>query len=86
MVLFATPVLAIDLCIDLVAPEAPENLGFQGNVELYWDEPNDKPDCSGIAYYKIYRDGLFLDNSLKTSFICKNSLLSLGKCKSKVIE
>jgi len=61
--------MAVDLCIDLVAPEAPEGLGYQGNVELSWNEANDEPDCSGIAYYNVYRDSVFLGTSLTTSFV-----------------
>ena len=69
LVLFAAPVMAVDLCIDLIAPDAPEGLGYQGNVELYWNEADDEPECSGIAYYDVYRDGVFLGTSLTTSFV-----------------
>jgi len=50
---------AVPVCIDLDHPSAPTNLVLSGsvnNVQLIWNAAIDIPECSGIAYYTIYRD------------------------------
>lgn len=55
---FALPtVIATDICLDFDGPEAPGNIDYYDNIILTWETPNDEPDCSGIDYYKVYRDG-----------------------------
>ncbi|MFZ4857317.1 MAG: fibronectin type III domain-containing protein [Desulfuromonadaceae bacterium] len=59
---------AVDLT-DTTAPGAPANLiksaVTSSTVELAWAAPADKD----VAGYKIYRDGLYIDFSLVTSYI-----------------
>lgn len=48
-----------EFCVDFDKPSAPTNLILSGsvnNVQLTWNAAIDIPECSGIAYYKIYRD------------------------------
>jgi len=48
-----------EFCVDFDKPSAPTNLVLSGsvnNVQLTWNASIDIPECSGIAYYTIYRD------------------------------
>ncbi|MBA7708607.1 hypothetical protein ES703_117509 [subsurface metagenome] len=64
-------VSAVEFCIDSTPPSAPSNLavsGVVGNIILTWDEATDIPDCSGIDYYNITRDGNLIGTSFNLSF------------------
>lgn len=48
-----------EFCVDFDKPSAPTNLFLSGSVnkvQLTWNASIDIPECSGIAYYTIYRD------------------------------
>ena len=49
-----------EICIDFDEPTAPSNLEVTSsgkNIILTWNPATDIPDCSGIDYYVISRDG-----------------------------
>ena len=55
----------VKVCIDNTAPSAPSNLsvivGDSGQeVILNWESATDVPDCSGIAYYVVLRNGVII--------------------------
>ena len=56
------------VCIDTQYPEAPTGLSITGNVILNWNVAVDLPECSGIDYYVIYREGLPIGTTTSTSF------------------
>ncbi len=48
------------ICIDKTPPLAPSNLsvsGEVGSILLEWVAASDEPDCSGIDYYNVSRNG-----------------------------
>jgi len=54
------------ICVDKTPPTPPSNLavsGEVGNIVLTWDASTDVPDCSGIDYYTISRNGTYLGNT-----------------------
>lgn len=54
-------VSAVSVCIDNVAPSAPGNLsvsGSVGNILVSWDAAVDTPECSGVDYYNVSRNGV----------------------------
>lgn len=57
-----------EICIDLIAPEAPTGLSITGNVQLSWNEAEDFPECSGIDHYEVYRDNVLVGTVGSTSF------------------
>src|SRR5271157_5763563 len=55
-----------EICIDFTPPSAPSNLiltASGNNIQLSWDAATDTPSCSGIAYYEIFRNSVFLTNT-----------------------
>jgi hypothetical protein len=71
MILLSGGVLAATdwpVCIDLIKPSAPAGLQATGNLQLGWNAVIDKPDCSGIAYYNIYKNGLLIKTSTTTTY------------------
>ena len=60
------------ICKDSSAPDAPGSLNSDVNddrdVQLTWKVANDEPDCSGIDYYMVTRDDIFVDRTTSTSF------------------
>ena len=60
------------ICKDSSAPEAPDNLKSEvtddRDVKLSWDAADDEPDCSGIDYYMVTRDDIFVDRTSSKSF------------------
>lgn len=72
-------VSAIDICIDLDAPSAPGNLSVSGDVGsilIEWSAAVDTPECSGIDYYNISRDGEWIGTTETLSFVDNASLRS----------
>jgi len=68
---------AVSVCIDNVAPPAPEGLsvsGSVGSILISWSAVIDSPACSGIAGYNISRNGVWIGWSDKLSFIDNASL------------
>jgi len=57
----------LPICIDTKSPEAPTGLTLVGNI-LQWNEAEDIPECSGIAYYEIYRNDVLLNRTSQTSY------------------
>lgn len=54
---------AIPVCIDFDDPSTPPNLAVTSsgtNIILTWDAATDIPNCSGIDYYNICRDGKWI--------------------------
>jgi hypothetical protein len=72
-------VSAISVCVDNVAPEAPENLsvsGSVGDILIEWSAAVDSPACSGIDYYNISRDGEWIGTTEDLNFVDDASLVS----------
>ncbi|MBI5803669.1 hypothetical protein HY450_00325 [Candidatus Pacearchaeota archaeon] len=60
------------ICVDFDAPSAPSNIhgsGEANNFLLQWDAAVDVPECSGIDYYEIHRDGELIGSSEEISFL-----------------
>ena len=56
-------VIAQEICIDFDDPSVPPNLAVTSsgtNIILTWEPATDIPDCSGIDYYDISRDGVWI--------------------------
>lgn len=70
-----------EFCVDFDAPSAPSNLtvsGAVGNILLTWDNATDEPSCSGIDYYNISRNNVFLGSVTSLNFIDTDSTLTQG--------
>jgi len=70
-------VSAISICVDNVAPEAPRNLsvsGSVGSILIEWNSAVDSPECSGIDYYNVSRDGEWIGRVESLSFVDNASL------------
>lgn len=51
-------------CIDFDAPSSVD-LDYSrsgNNINLYWSESIDSPECSGIDYYSVYKNGVSIAN------------------------
>jgi len=89
ILLLAVSVSAYDVCIDKTAPTAPTNLVIadspydaDGIVTLSWGAATDKPDCSGIAYYNIYRS----NSSSSSGFVNINKTSMLSYTDSGLVQ
>lgn len=74
---FGFSVSAISICVDNVAPEAPGSLavsGGVGSILIEWNAAVDSPECSGIDYYNVSRDGEWIGTTENLSFIDNASL------------
>lgn len=59
------------ICVDFDRPSAPQNLaisGEVGNIKLTWNAATDEPDCSGIDYYIVTRNGIVLGDTNSLSY------------------
>ncbi len=60
MFLLIGVVTAQNFCVDFDNPSAPPNLAITSsgqNIILTWEDAIDVPNCSGIDYYNVARDG-----------------------------
>jgi hypothetical protein len=57
-------------CVDHTSPNAPvlTSSGARTALTIAWSEPLDLPDCSGIDYYSVYKNGEFFLETEATSF------------------
>jgi hypothetical protein len=65
-ILLISLVSSVSICVDKTNPSAPSSLSItsSGNdLILNWPEAIDEPDCSGIDYYNITRNGVILGNT-----------------------
>ena len=56
-------IAAQSFCVDFDEPSAPPNLAVSSsgtNIILSWNSATDIPDCSGIDYYNVSRDGIWI--------------------------
>ena len=70
-------VSAVSICIDNVAPGAPGNLsvsGSVGSILVSWSAVVDEPACSGIDYYNVSRDGVWIGQTDNLIFVDNVSL------------
>jgi len=52
-----------EICIDFDDPSPPEYLEVTisgDNIILEWPKAHDEPECSGIDYYNIFRNGMWI--------------------------
>ena len=66
---------AIPICVDKDPPSAPSNLEetISGDdVTLTWGASTDIPECSGVDYYVISKDGNNIGTTSSLSFMEKN--------------
>jgi len=89
ILLLAVSVRAYDICIDKTAPTAPTNLVIadspydaDGIVTLSWRAATDQPDCSGIAYYNIYKS----NSSSSSGFVNINKTIMLSYIDSGLVQ
>jgi len=78
---------AVPVCIDKTSPSPPSNLtvsGEVGNIVLTWNAAIDIPECSGIAYYDVYRDDIKIGNSNSLNFTDKD--ISYGTTYSYAVS
>src|SRR6056297_54153 len=71
-------VLGIPVCIDKEAPTWPEDSSLDlsvvndDEVKLVWNEAEDKPECSNISHYYIFKNNSYLISVNSTSYIDNN--------------
>lgn len=59
------------ICVDFTAPSAPSNLGvtsYGTNIILSWGAATDEPNCSGVDYYVVSRNGNYLGNTTSLTY------------------
>jgi len=64
-IFFINLISAFPICIDATMPTAPSTLEVTSsgtNIILNWGAATDEPNCSGIDYYNIFRDNVFIGN------------------------
>lgn len=59
------------VCVDTQPPTVPTNVSASAKstdeIEITWEPSTDM--VSGLAYYAIYRDGVFIDTSASTTYV-----------------
>lgn len=70
-------VLGVPVCIDKDEPTWKEDYSLnlsivnENDVEISWETPDDKPECSNISYYTISRNDIELNATNGTFYIDK---------------
>ncbi len=75
LLVFINFICAVEICVDHDIPSEPSSLSVtsSGNdLILTWDASTDKPDCSGIDYYIVSRDGVNLGNPTSLTYTDTN--------------
>ncbi len=68
--LFINFVVAQSFCVDVDTPSSPElSAMITGtNIQLTWAEATDIPDCSGIDYYEIWKNNIYLTQTSELTY------------------
>ena len=69
-------VFGASFCLDNEKPSPVDNLSISSEdnkIILNWDEAEDKPGCSDIDYYEIFRNNSYLTSVNSTSYTDNNT-------------